>query len=151
MRLSRQEQLHLDDLLSKLRDDKKVLEMKKYIQHGSISTYDHVESVTRVSYWMNRRFHLGANEKRLVIGAFLHDFYLYDWHEKSDWHKWHGFSHPFRAAGNAHRIFHIGKRERQIIESHMWPLTLRHVPETREAAIVCIADKCCSFYETVRR
>lgn len=47
--------------------------------------------------------------------------------------------------------FHIGKREQQIIESHMWPLTLRHVPETREAAIVCIADKCCSFYETVRR
>ena len=124
---------------------------RQFIQHGDTSVYSHCVAVAYVSLWFSYRLHLSVSKQSLLMGAFLHDYFLYDWHEKSDWHKWHGFSHPFRAAGNAHRIFHIGKRERQIIESHMWPLTLRHVPETREAAIVCIADKCCSFYETVRR
>lgn len=147
MRLSRQEQLHLDDLLSKLRDDKKVLEMKKYIQHGSISTYDHVESVTRVSYWMNRRFHLGANEKRLVIGAFLHDFYLYDWHKDSE--GLHGFYHPGIACRNAVEQFEIDKTIQNIIKSHMWPLTITSLPLCREAWIVCMADKYISTKETL--
>ncbi len=147
MRLSRQEQLHLDDLLSKLRDDKKVLEMKKYIQHGSISTYDHVESVTRVSYWMNRRFHLGANEKRLVIGAFLHDFYLYDWHKDSE--GLHGFYHPGIACRNAVEQFEIDKNVQNIIKSHMWPLTITSLPLCREAWIVCMADKYISTKETL--
>ena len=124
---------------------------RQFIQHGDTSVYSHCVAVAYVSLWFSYRLHLSVSKQSLLMGAFLHDYFLYDWHEKSDWHKWHGFSHPFRAAGNARRIFHIGKRERQIIESHMWPLTLRHVPETREAAIVCIADKCCSFYETVRR
>ena len=124
---------------------------RQFIQHGDTSVYSHCVAVAYVSLWFSYRLHISVSKQSLLMGAFLHDYFLYDWHEKSDWHKWHGFSHPFRAAGNAHRIFHIGKRERQIIESHMWPLTLRHVPETREAAIVCIADKCCSFYETVRR
>ncbi len=147
MRLSRQEQLHLDDLLSKLRDDQKVLEMKKYIQHGSISTYDHVESVTRVSYWMNRRFHLGANEKRLVIGAFLHDFYLYDWHKDSE--GLHGFYHPGIACRNAVEQFEIDKNVQNIIKSHMWPLTITSLPLCREAWIVCMADKYISTKETL--
>ena len=124
---------------------------RQFIQHGDTSVYSHCVAVAYVSLWFSYRLHLSVYKQSMLMGAFLHDYFLYDWHEKSDWHKWHGFSHPFRAAGNARRIFHIGKRERQIIESHMWPLTLRHVPETREAAIVCIADKCCSFYETVRR
>ena len=151
MKLSNTEIQEIHTILEKYCNSKEARSMKSFCQHGSVSTYEHVMYVTKVCYYLNKRLGLRSNVKSLVIGAFLHDFYLYDWHEKSDWHKWHGFSHPFRAAGNAHRIFHIGKRERQIIESHMWPLTLRHVPETREAAIVCIADKCCSFYETVRR
>ena len=124
---------------------------RQFIQHGDTSVYSHCVAVAYVSLWFSYRLHISVSKQSLLMGAFLHDYFLYDWHEKSDWHKWHGFSHPLRAAGNAHRIFHIGKRERQIIESHMWPLTLRHVPETREAAIVCISDKSCSFYETVRR
>lgn len=151
IRLTKQDKARIQQILKRCLDREEVQSMQRFVQHGRTSTYAHSVNVVKLSYWLNKKFHLNADERALLTGALLHDFYLYDWHEKSDWHKWHGFSHPFRAAGNACRIFHIGKRERQIIESHMWPLTLRHVPETREAAIVCIADKCCSFYETVRR
>lgn len=36
-----------------------------------------------------------------------------------------------------------------IITTHMWPLTLRFVPRSREAVLVCMADKYCSTLETV--
>ena len=151
VRLTEQDKKQIRQILKTYLSREEVQSMHEFVQHGKTSTYAHCINVVKLSYWLNKKFRLKADESSLLVGALLHDFYLYDWHEKSDWHKWHGFSHPFRAAGNAHRIFRIGKRERQIIESHMWPLTLRHVPRSREAAIVCIADKCCSLYETVRR
>ncbi len=42
-------------------------------------------------------------------------------------------------------------RVAKVIESHMWPLNLRSVPASREAWVVCIADKCASLYETLAR
>ena len=151
VRLTEQDKKQIRQILENYLSKEEVRSMQEYIQHGRTSTYAHCINVVKLSYWLNKKFHLNADKGSLLVGALLHDFYLYDWHEKSDWHKWHGFSHPFRAARNAHHIFRIGKQERQIIESHMWPLTLRHMPKSREAVIVCIADKCCSLYETVRR
>ena len=145
MKLNEVEQKHLNILLKKYREDEKVLEMKNYIQHGYISTYDHVESVTRVSYWLNKRLHLGADEKVLVEGAFLHDFYLYDWHTDSE--GLHGFYHPGITCKNAVEHFDIDSRVQNIIRSHMWPLTITCIPMSKEAWIVCMADKYISTKE----
>ena len=49
------------------------------------------------------------------------------------------------------RSIDIAETERQIIESHMWPLNISRIPHSREAWIVCVADKCVSLYETVFR
>ena len=87
--------------------------------------------------------------------AFLHDFYLYDWHKRSSFHglrrlfEMHGFAHPGSACVNAERCFAITKKEQNIISSHMWPLTFRHVPTCREAIIVCLADKYCAVLESM--
>lgn len=149
MYLSETDQKRIREILYSYMTHEEVQSMKAYIQHGSTSTYEHCMNVVRLSYWLNRRLHLNADERALLTGALLHDFYLYDWHEKSDWHRLHGFFHPARACRNAKDIFHIGELEADIIESHMWPLTLRHIPKSKEAAIVCLADKCCSVMETV--
>ena len=93
-----------------------------------------------------------AQKTEDLVGPYeLHDFYLYDWHEKSTWHRWHGFSHPSRAWENARRHFPMGAKEENIIRSHMWPLIPWQIPKSREAVIVCLADKCCSLYETTAR
>ena len=80
MRLRPEEELRLKSILAPFKSDARVQRMKEFVQHGRISTFDHVESVTRLSFWLNERFHLGADEKVLTVGAFLHDYYLYDWH-----------------------------------------------------------------------
>ena len=134
-------------LLGRLAEDPRTLEMKKYIQHGKVTTYYHCLKVAATAFRYNRRFGLNGNEEEIVRAAFLHDYYLYDWH-CHDGHL-HGYRHPFVAARNARRDFDISDREKEIIETHMWPLTLTHVPPTKEAWIVSLADKTCSTKETL--
>ena len=50
--------------------------------------------------------------------------------------------------GMEHEVANLWK-EKDIIQSHMWPLTPADIPHSREAALVCIADKMSSSYETV--
>ena len=102
-----------------------------------------------LSYRLNRKLGLHADVTSLVRGAFLHDFYLYDWHDSTQHQKGHGFHHPALALRNAERCFSLNDIERNIIISHMWPLTLRSIPKCREAVIVCIVDKWCSTEETL--
>lgn len=147
--LTWQERRTLKRLLVGIADAPKARQMRQYIQHGSITTYRHCADVTRMCFWLNRRFHLGADEPTLVRGAFLHDLYLYDWHEKNGDHKWHGFHHADRALENADSLFRLNARERQMIYCHMWPLNLTRLPRSREAAILCLSDKLCALRETL--
>ena len=140
-----------EKILQNLRENPAVLQMRRYVQHGSVSTFRHCEAVARLSCRINRLFRLRADEGALVRAGMLHDFYLYDWHVPDKSHRLHGFRHPRRAMENAVRYFDISPKERQIILSHMWPLTLTQPPRSREAWIVCAADKLCAIAETFRR
>ena len=147
MKLTPQENRKIRFYLRGLLDTQETAVMKRCIQHGQISTYDHVKSVVRLSFYLNSRLHLGAPEKDLVRGAFLHDFYLYDWHKNGYAGRLHGLHHPDIALKNASARYELTPVERNIIASHMWPLTLFHMPKCRAAGIVCVADKICSAYE----
>ncbi len=121
-------------------------EMKNYVQHADVSTYRHAFAVALLSFYIARRLRLKINEKSLIKGAFLHDYFLYDWHSKGD--RLHGYHHPKIAAENAKRDFDVTEHEASIIRTHMWPLTLRSVPRSKEAAVVCLADKMISSKES---
>ena len=55
-----------------------------------------------------------------------------------------------RALENARREFTLSPVEQDIIEKHMWPLTLRRPPRYRESVVVCAADKLCAAAEVLR-
>ena len=105
-------------------EDERYQRLKDYTQHGNISTYTHCLRVARKSHNLARRLHIRVNEKEMLKGAMLHDYFLYDWHEKSDWHRLHGFSHAERALKNASRDFDLTYREKEIIRCHMFPLNI---------------------------
>ena len=142
----------MQTIISAIQSDEHVQEMKNYIQHGSVTTFEHCERVARLSYKIDKLLSLHSNQNTLLTGAMLHDFYLYDWHNKDNGeHRLHGFSHAEKACKNAKKYFDIDEDTMKVINSHMWPLNLRRIPSTKEAWIVCVADKCVSLQETLFR
>lgn len=137
------------------RNGKEVLESdnhkntSQHIQHGTMTVRRHTIDVARTSLLISRKLRIKCNEKDLVRGALLHDYFLYDWHDKqhASPHKLHGFNHPEIALKNAEMEYELSDREKDIIKKHMWPLTIIP-PMCREAWIVTLADKYCSLRET---
>ena len=148
-KLTPAEHTRMRELLHGVADDPHAQAMQEFIQHGTVTTYEHCLRVTRIAYWLNCRLRCGADEASLVRGAFLHDFYLYDWHHCAHITHWHGFKHPLIARYNAETVFRLNDREKNIIQSHMWPLTVTWLPRCREAVLVCLADKMSSGWETL--
>ncbi len=125
--------------------DPAVQRMKAFPQHGRVSTYAHCLRVARLSCELAIRWGWDVDLRRLARGALLHDYYLYDWHTRGD--HLHGYHHPRIAAEKAGADFRLDEREKGIIRTHMWPLTLFHPPTSREGWLVCLADKICTARE----
>jgi len=123
-------------------------ETKNYIQHGDTSCFFHCVSVAYYSLKIADWLSISYDTKSLINGALLHDYFLYDWHQKDNSHRLHGFTHPKKSLINAFRDFDLNPIEQNIIERHMFPLT-PIPPRYRESVIVCLADKFCSLAETL--
>lgn len=124
-------------------------ENKDFIQHGTTTLYQHCISVAYRSIIIASKFNLDVDMRSLVRGALLHDYYLYDWHNKEVRAKLHGFHHPRIACENAMRDFELNRIEQDIVCKHMFPLTPKP-PRYKEAWIICVADKACSLQETFK-
>lgn len=124
-----------------------VRRMNTFLQHGKTSCLQHSLAVAYVSLCLRQRFRWHVDRVSLIRGALLHDFFLYDWHEKNAGHRFHGWTHPAAALRNAAQRFRLNATEQNIIASHMWPFTLRRLPRSREAILVNLSDKICSTRE----
>ena len=115
--------------------------MKGYRHHVKSSAYHHSIRVAYLCYLHHKFFETDIDIKELVRGALLHDFYLYDWHDKNKEHRYHGITHPRAALKNAIEIYpDLTEREMDMILRHMFPLTPRP-PKTKAGWIVCFYDK----------
>ena len=123
---------------------------KEYIQHGRTSVLEHEMNVTIYSLKIADRFKIKIDEKSLIRGALLHDYFLYDWHIPDKTHRLHGFIHAKKALLNASRDFELNDIEKNMIYTHMFPMNLR-IPKYKESIILCIADKIVATKETIKR
>ena len=128
-----------------------VLQMKKYRHHGNSSCYQHCMNVAYYNYRICRFFVFDA--RSAARAGMIHDLFLYDWHThaKRTGDHFHGMTHPKAALENAEKHFRLNRKERDIIINHMWPVTLRSVPRTKEGWITTFTDKFCGLCETGRR
>lgn len=134
-----------------------ILESEKFkstygnIQHGSIPVPRHCIDVAKQSLLISKALKLKIDERDLIRGALLHDYFLYDWHDKDreDYNSLHGFYHPGIALRNAIQDFELTKKQKDIIVKHMWPMTVIP-PMCKESWVVTAADKYCSLLETLR-
>ncbi|MDR3334440.1 MAG: HD domain-containing protein [Treponema sp.] len=128
----------------------KFAECKQFIQHGTVTVYEHSIAVAALSFTIGELFR-NVDLESLVRAAVLHDFFLYDWHVPENMWSLHGWTHPVTAAENARRFFGISDKEYSLIRTHMWPYTLLHPPQYPEGWIICLSDKIVSAQETLFR
>ena len=138
-----------NELLSQLQNESNIAQMKSFPHHGTMSVYDHSLNVTMTSLKIADKLSLSPEKREnIIVGAMLHDFFLYDWHEgrvrEDGIHCW---LHPKVALKNASERFELNSRQKNIIRSHMFPATLFHPPTCSEAWIVSLADKICAVKE----
>lgn len=151
----KQKEAIMNKLLEKEAGDilgsKNFLSTKQYIQHGTVTVNDHCISVAKHSILLAQFLGMEYNRRELIRGALLHDYFLYDWHDKDHVNplRLHGFFHPGVALKNASEEYALTDREKDIIRKHMWPLTVVP-PMCREAWVVTAADKWVSLMETLR-
>lgn len=120
--------------------------MRTFQQHGATTVFAHCVHVACMSLLIAERLHVRVDERSMVRGALLHDYFLYDWHISRKDHRWHGFRHAGTALVNATRDFELSDVERDVIKKHMFPLNPA-LPRYRETAIVSLADKICAVRE----
>ena len=150
LKLSEERQQLFNFVLSELEQEGNLAHEKNAIQHGLTTVYEHSVGVAGASLKLAEFFHLKVNEKALIRGALLHDYFLYDWHNQLTPHHLHGFFHPGVALRNASMDVELTPIEHDIIKKHMFPLTLVP-PKYLESWIVCWIDKKCSARETLQR
>ena len=136
-----------NSIFKKIVNDEKFMQEKSFIQHGSTSVYDHSVNVATTCLEFVDKFNIKVDKISLVKGALLHDYFLYDWHDKESWHRLHGIRHPKFAKDNAKRDFGLNKKEENMILAHMFPLGIV-IPRYKESIILCLIDKYCALKET---
>ena len=120
--------------------------MRTFQQHGTTTVFAHCVHVACMSLLIAERLHVQVDERAMVRGALLHDYFLYDWHISRKDHRWNGFRHAGTALRNATRDFELTDVEQDVIKKHMFPLNPA-LPSYRETAIVSLADKICAVRE----
>lgn len=126
-----------------------VQSMKKFPHHGKTNCFEHCRHVAYFNYKWCRALNL--DYRSAARAGMLHDLFLYDWHThaKETGKRLHGLTHPDTALRNALLHFRLNRTEKDIIQNHMWPVTLRHFPRTKEGWIIVLADKYCGLLETL--
>ncbi|HVI42250.1 MAG TPA: HD domain-containing protein [Anaerovoracaceae bacterium] len=144
--MDNQEPTILIDCIENLSQNNSFVNMRKYIQHGHTDCLLHSIAVAYFSYTIANCLNLKLNERSLITGALLHDYFLYDWHKPDISHRFHGFTHPKTALENALHEWELNETEIDIITKHMFPL-IPALPRYKESILVCIIDKICSIWE----
>jgi uncharacterized protein len=139
----------IENVIKQLCENSRFSQTTEFRQHGKISIYEHSIAVAHMSCWLAYKFHFNVDYASLIKGALLHDYFLYDWHDRSNGYRLHAFSHARKALQNACEDFELTPKEKNIILRHMFPLT-PIPPYYLESWIICVADKFCALKETLQ-
>ena len=121
-----------------------VQSMRHLPHHPGVNCYEHSIFVAYVAFRLARRWNL--DYRAAARGGLLHDLYLYNCHDSSAHPGNQCLDHPVFALRNAMALTKLSDKEQNIILSHMWPLGV-HLPHSREAWVVSLADKTCATME----
>ena len=134
------------NIIEELVTNKTEQEMKKYRQHYETTCFDHCYMVSYYCYLICKKYNL--DYVSVARAAMLHDLFLYDWRVRQPDRKGlHAFTHGKTACENASKLFDLTQKEKDMIVTHMWPVTMKF-PTSMEGFILTFVDKYCATSET---
>ena len=135
------------EIIKDIIENKEVQKMKNYTVHGKTTCFAHCYAVSYFCYLACKKRKL--DYKSAARAGMLHDFYLYDWRIKDSHIRPHAFTHPMTAYLNAKKQFDLNWMEKDMILTHMFPVTLFTIPLCREGWLLTMIDKSCATMELV--
>lgn len=133
-------------IIEEIINNKTVQQMKNYRQHYETTCFDHCFMVSYFCYIICKKVHL--DYIAAARAGMLHDLFLYDWRVRQPGRKgFHAFTHGKLACKNASKLFDLTPKEKNMIITHMWPVTLQ-IPSSLEGFILTFVDKYCAISET---
>ena len=116
----------------------------KNINHHGITRYNHSLRVAYYTYIITK--FLGFNYEEATIAALLHDFFTDEVESELGIFKLR--RHPKHALNNASKYFYLTDLQKDIISTHMFPITFTP-PKYLESWVVDIVDDISAIYEKV--
>ena len=116
-------------------------EMKNYQYHKNGNLFRHCIKVAYLCYLHHKKKQMKIDIEEFVIGALLHDYFLYNLHAGDKKYRFHWFKHSKIALKNAMQKYpNLTKTQQDMIKRHMFPVTLIP-PRTKAGWLVCYYDK----------
>jgi len=120
------------------------LQMRDIVHHG-MNRYDHSVRVSYYSYKVAKLLCLSYED--VARGGLLHDFFLVKNSDiKFKDRIYTMYNHPKMALRRADECFKLTDKEKDIIRSHMFPISIR-IPRYLESWIVNVVDDFVAIYE----
>ncbi len=118
------------------------------IEHHGTNRLKHSKRVSYYSYEVCKKLHLDYISA--ARAGLLHDFFLSDNDRTKKDRVISFFAHPKKALENATNLFYLNDKEKNIIESHMFPMNIT-LPKYIESWIVSTVDKIVGTYEFLEK
>ena len=131
---------YISDLLA----SEEVQKLKDYRHHIKVNRLVHSINVSYYSYIFAKKF--GYDYKSAARGALLHDLFFDEYETRLKSIR----THHREALKNAEEICALNDIERNIILTHMWPVTPEK-PQYKESYLVALIDDYCSVFEMSSR
>lgn len=133
---------HIADLL----ELDEVQALKEFRHHIMTTRYQHSLNVSYYNYRLCRM--LGLDAASAARAGLLHDLYFYETRHYTRRKPGirHARYHPMVALEHAQELLPLNEREQDMIEKHMWPVTLSR-PRYAETYVITLVDKYCAVIE----
>lgn len=138
-------------IIKDLYERKEVQTLDKIPHHDAGTRLEHSINVSYKAYKIAKKHNL--DYKSVAKAGLLHDLYfnrIVECKTAVDKIKLLTNGHPVDAVENASKFYELNDKEKDIIKTHMWPISI-YVPKYKESFIVGYADKYCSFFDAKKK
>ena len=129
-------------------------EARKQIHHyrSTVASHSVKTAITGLRICLSlRKLGIKVDMRSVVRTALLHDLGMVGRDELYSNNYECCLRHPGNSANISRQIWKgIDDKSVAAIKSHMWPLSLR-APKTKEAFVLCMADKAASIYDLIAK